>query len=344
MGNGVKPGLRFRSRLMLRNALVYGSWGMVSGASLCAIVLFIGKNGKEEPGKNDLVEEKPLTVCIGESVQLQPSIQGDVYRWTPAEGLDNTRIANPFAAPLRTTEYKATVYRKTKTIVSSGERFRIMATALNGSNTEKTLWRYAVEAPEGPCLITLQSRTTEFLDKAVLQLRVNNKPIATYNAKSEAGDVLETVWNNKSTDPFTVSVHLLSYDGTADVLECSRLEICALAATDVVTEVRVEKNCKGCETPQPPSVVNLSPKEVRFEWNENANGFKLVRYKTTKEKDWNYATTKGKVAQLHDLKHDADYVMQAATICKNDTSDWCPRVFSRATDRQLSSTWVEAQR
>lgn len=343
MGNGLKPRLRFQSRLLLRNALVYGSWGMLSGASLCAAVLFIGRHADEAQRKNALVEERPLTVCPGESVQLQTQVQGDVYRWT-GEGLDNAQAASPFATPDKTTQYKGTVYKKTKTIVSTGERFRITASDLNGSNKEKTLWRYAAEIPEGPCLFTLQARTVDFLDKGTLQLRVNGKAVATYNAKSETGPALEIIWNNKSTDPVNVTLHLLDYDGSADALECSRLEIYALEATDVVAEVRVEKDCKTCDTPNPPVAININPREVRLEWDETPVVTKLVRYKTTKEENWRYLNAKGKTAQLKDLSQDDDYVVQAAAVCKRDTSGWCTKVRLRALDRQLSSTWVEAQR
>ncbi len=45
-----------------------------------------------------------VTVSLGEPVQLAAS-GGDLYSWTPAEGLSATHIATPVATPVRTTVY-----------------------------------------------------------------------------------------------------------------------------------------------------------------------------------------------------------------------------------------------
>lgn len=52
-----------------------------------------------------------LSICEGDSVQLQAG--GSIrYQWTPAIGLSNDTIANPFAKPFNTTIYSVKVYNK----------------------------------------------------------------------------------------------------------------------------------------------------------------------------------------------------------------------------------------
>jgi gliding motility-associated-like protein len=48
---------------------------------------------------------KPDTLCIGSSLQLTAS-GGEVYSWSPAQGLSNSSIANPIASPAATITYE----------------------------------------------------------------------------------------------------------------------------------------------------------------------------------------------------------------------------------------------
>lgn len=52
-------------------------------------------------------------ICLGASVPLQSinNINDEGLIWSPAEGLDDPKIANPIATPTKTTTYKATVER-----------------------------------------------------------------------------------------------------------------------------------------------------------------------------------------------------------------------------------------
>jgi len=52
-----------------------------------------------------------VTIAEGSSIQLNPIITGDVtsYSWSPANGLDNSGVANPMASPVSTTLYQLTV-------------------------------------------------------------------------------------------------------------------------------------------------------------------------------------------------------------------------------------------
>ncbi len=71
------------------------------------------------------------TITIGDSVELMPTIDGQIetYLWSPATGLSNDEIANPYAKPLTTMMYTLTVHSidgcvgtgKTTVNVSSGD-------------------------------------------------------------------------------------------------------------------------------------------------------------------------------------------------------------------------------
>jgi gliding motility-associated-like protein len=50
------------------------------------------------------VSPDSTTITLGESIQLSAS-GADTYEWTPAEGLDDTSIANPSATPTVLTTY-----------------------------------------------------------------------------------------------------------------------------------------------------------------------------------------------------------------------------------------------
>lgn len=56
----------------------------------------------------DLHVSDSKLICYGDTVHLHAS-GGTSYTWTPADGLTNSRIANPVATPLKTTEYEVKV-------------------------------------------------------------------------------------------------------------------------------------------------------------------------------------------------------------------------------------------
>jgi len=342
MANGIKRTTGLRVRRRLRTALVYGGFGLLTGASLCVSLLFFGSDDDRMRGGVHTTVQRPRTVCPGESVRLQPDgVHGDVFRWQPAEGLSDANAPDPVAAPKRTTSYTAAVYSKTKTVVSTAERLRVTASGLNGAKKEKIIWRFNADAANGPNLVTLQARTNALLDKAMLQLRVNGKPVADYAAQSTVGAAKETVWDHAGGEA-VVTLHLLDYDGDGETIECTRLEWHELQRTDIKAEVRVDKACKGCDAPAEPQVVNVNTREVKLLWRKTASGMLLVRYRDVKESDWRYQTVKGKTALLKDLSPDANYTAQAAALCKADTSAWSPPAVSRAADRKLTTSWTEA--
>lgn len=82
-------------------------------------VMWIVSNGSCEPSVDVLfieVFEEPsvnvssASICLGEEVQLE-AVGGQDYLWSPADGLNQTDIANPIASPEVSTTYSVEVFR-----------------------------------------------------------------------------------------------------------------------------------------------------------------------------------------------------------------------------------------
>jgi Secretion system C-terminal sorting domain len=87
------------------------SWFCVSKDALCVKLPACGNQISCDSVK---VSFAPSTInlCLGDSVQLNPSINpatGLSYSWTPATGLNNASIKNPWAKPFVTTTYNLIV-------------------------------------------------------------------------------------------------------------------------------------------------------------------------------------------------------------------------------------------
>jgi PKD repeat protein len=50
-----------------------------------------------------------ITICQGQNVKLNSNVEGDSYKWTPAQTLNNATIPDPVAKPDQTTTYSLTV-------------------------------------------------------------------------------------------------------------------------------------------------------------------------------------------------------------------------------------------
>ena len=55
-----------------------------------------------------LTMENDTTIARGHSIDLSPSVTGDIssYEWTPSTGLDNSSVPDPIASPLASTTYQ----------------------------------------------------------------------------------------------------------------------------------------------------------------------------------------------------------------------------------------------
>jgi hypothetical protein len=343
MAKRLQNSVRTTTKLSLRNALVYGSLGLLTGASLCVVVMLIGPRRDIEKSKREIktITLQPVTICSGGDVQLQPNgLVGDVFIWSPTEGLSNPHIPNPIASPQLTTVYNATIYKKTNTIFATSELLPVTSTELNGKVKGRMMWRKRNEVePNTSYLITLTARTTQFLDNALIQLRVNNEAYETFAIESGKSSTLETVWTNADETEANITLHLLNYDGDADAIEFDKITMHQVERTDAKIEVRIDKSCEACARPAMPKAVNVNMHEVKLQWNEINSKSLLVRYKQVgDDEDWIYVNSKGKTVQLNALSSDNDYVAQAASICKNDTSNWTAPINLRSIDRQLTSS------
>ena len=65
--------------------------------------------------------QKTITICEGDSTQLNTAIVGLDYSWQTTEGLSNPKIRNPFAKPTQTTTYISTVYSLQQNILSNSD-------------------------------------------------------------------------------------------------------------------------------------------------------------------------------------------------------------------------------
>lgn len=65
--------------------------------------------------------QRTITICEGDSVQLNTTILGLDYAWTPNASLSNAKIRNPFAKPTQTTTYISTVYSLQQNILLNSD-------------------------------------------------------------------------------------------------------------------------------------------------------------------------------------------------------------------------------
>jgi len=335
MAKGYNLRQRVRLRTTVKNLIAYGGLGMAAGGVVCAVVLFFGQTFNSQPTKAARVEatiSSPQDVCLGDSVRLEAN-GGDLYRWTPREGLSDACVASPLASPNVTTAYTAAVYRRVGLPLRQSGNMAVTATLLNGR--DQTLQRAVSEVnPHQTYLITLRARTAGYLDKATLQIRVNGKTVGTCDVSHRGAAPVEILWQNKNEEKAALSLHLLDYDGDGEAIECDAFDFQAVDRTELTTRVTVNRNCKTCPAPARPQVVNISLKEVKLQWNQLEHPV-LVRYRKTGDADWQQVAAKGRAVLLSGLSGSFDYEAEAACVCKNDTSVWTAPLLLRSIDRQL---------
>ena len=122
--------------LSLKNALLYGSVGMATGALCCFLVLFLNSFFKSEDiyaGVSNGTVSASQSICVGDSAILSAS-GGEIYRWTPSTGLNNPNIQNPKASPQKNTTYNVSVYKQLGNLINESGRFDINSDLLNGND------------------------------------------------------------------------------------------------------------------------------------------------------------------------------------------------------------------
>ena len=92
---------------------------------------------------------KDITICQGETIKLRSSIDGNSYKWTPAQTLSNANVADPVAKPDQTTTYALTVEKcmvtltdDIKVIVSQPERPYITQDGNNLTASDANTWQW----------------------------------------------------------------------------------------------------------------------------------------------------------------------------------------------------------
>lgn len=338
MTNRYSQRQRVRLGTTVKNIATYGGLGMAAGIIICVAVLLIGQTFNSETtfAKHvDATVTNAQYVCLGDSVLLQAT-GGDYYSWSPREGLSNDRVACPSASPKNTTLYTATVFKKIGMPLRMSGVLKLSAALLNGR--ERTLQRVATEVKTHQSyLVTLQARATGYLDKGTLQIRVNDKVVSTYNISNRYTKPLQIIWDNKNDEQATLTLYLLDYDGDGETIECNAFDFQAVAKTELVTRVAVNKDCKSLALPTKPFVVNIDAKQVKLEWDK-ADQPLMVRYKRADDDNWKYIEVKGKSVLLKDLSGLYDYDAQVACVSKNDTGTWTPSLRLYSSDRLLTVT------
>ncbi len=163
-------------------------------------------------------------ICRGESVQLNAT-GGTTFQWTPATGLSDSGIPNPFASPDSTTDYvlfttsaNCTAYDTVKVVVNQlpvvntgndtsacqNQPFQFTPLIINANNYAWTP-SALVDNPSAPYPIATISTRTEF------KLVVTNTVTGCTNADSLWVDISTanadfTVPENSGDAPFTVTV------------------------------------------------------------------------------------------------------------------------------------------
>ena len=96
-------------RIFTGNLVYYGFTGSTGGLSNLQTVCF--------NQTNTIVPMADITICEGESVQLQADPSGSEYRWQNDATLNNLTISNPLATPTSTRTYVVTITKGCEEVV-----------------------------------------------------------------------------------------------------------------------------------------------------------------------------------------------------------------------------------
>ncbi len=77
-------------------------------------------------------------------------------------------------------------------------------------------------------IITLQARTTEYFNKGLIQIRVNNKSVGTCCISNRYAKPIQIIWENRDATEAMLSLHLLDYDGDGETIECNMFDFQAV--------------------------------------------------------------------------------------------------------------------
>lgn len=224
--------MRNRQRTLLRYAFA----GVTVTAALAAGAYFVFYNMDANDASAKKSKSKAnyeYMVCPGQSIQLE-SFDGDMFRWTPSEGLSNPETQKPFASPRKTTVYSATVYTKLDTVISIANK---AYEASNGVAFEKL---FATDAYDSyNVVLAAHSESGEKLD---LEIAINNVPLFRMDATTDTQSAT-AIWENIDENKSVMSLRVLSpknYNGPVIV---DGLYVVLLGKETLLTQVFVDKDC-----------------------------------------------------------------------------------------------------
>jgi hypothetical protein len=335
-------------RVSVKTAIIYSSLGMATGAICCFIILFVNNLFKTDDVYAGEVSGKISTAqetCLGDSIQLSAE-GGTIYKWTPSIGLSNPNIGNPKASPDKTTTYSVSIYKSLGNLINESGRYSITSEMLSGS--EKYLFNKNVNAQPGKqYLITFQARTLSYMDRGIVDVRINGKSVGTYNFNNRFLNPFEFVFDNKKDEEIELSIILKSYDGDGEQVEVSEISLRPLAITTLNTVVEVDKNCSECLTPSLTSTKVLDINTVQIAWNKITKGETSIRFKKVGEQYWKYEYSKKSSFNISKMDADFDYEFQLMGYCDKkriDSSAWSSVYLLKSTDRKIADVISQASK
>lgn len=165
----VTPSVTLRQKTKVRTLLALSSASLIvtSAFFFLAPAGTISKKGQKSQPDHQL--------CPGEQIQLE-CFEGDFYEWTPAEGLNNTHIKNPVAKPIKSTTYKANVYKLLTPIVSIKHSDSIISGQFLARQFQTTM--------NDSYHVSMRADVLDPLFDGIIQMKINYLPVMRVNARS----------------------------------------------------------------------------------------------------------------------------------------------------------------
>ena len=205
---------------------------------MSAAAIFVYQSSESEKAaakKSRDVSNYEYVICPGENVQLD-SFEGDYYKWTPAEGLNNSALKNPIASPKKTTAYTATVFTRLDTVV----RLKGPFLSRNGLVVTKDFRASAYDSYD----VSLNARSKSAHEKLQLQVRINDIPILRTTIDNDLSLGSTAMWDNIDENEAIVSLHVLTPENYNDTVFIDGLYLILLQKEIKLTQVFVDKTCR----------------------------------------------------------------------------------------------------
>lgn len=338
--------IKVRTALSLRTVLTYSIMGAATGSILSTLILFSVdqfsiKHSKANLNRFYISENK--SICAGDTVNLK-AYGGDIYEWSPERELQNPKSSTPVATPKKTTIYTATIYKKQERIIGESGRHMITAELLNSK--ERIFYKKEVKLEPGrEYALTINARTLSALDKGIIEVIVNRKLAGKYFINNYFRNGFEYVWANNCTEPITIALILLHYDGDGDMIEMSEFSIRPVIKSVLSTTVVVRNDCDKCKAPQIVSHKTLTNNSVILTLSESGNF--NIRYKRDSDMEWNYLKTNKNTVTIEGLSEGVNYIFEAGTDCKGNAvnkSEWSQSYLLKSNDRIIEHLLTEKGR